>query len=471
MQSIVYKAETLNNGKFERRVRRSGGAVVGGKKRYLMDVSKNPQEDPNEVFCDRTNKRKRGAVCEFDEYYVCGTRSTSSRTIDDGYPTVFDKETVKREKKRNSAGKVGNVVRKSSESQVVLPSIKSLQVNGDDGASLLYSDNTCVEECCCYCHSYSCCCLPQVPSPSSVTPRSIGDFSEFDASNDVKDMLQAEDTHVKPKLYLQNHPQLNSRMRPILIDWLMEVSADYLLHRRTLYLAIYLLDVLLSGTSDTPTTLLQCYGAAALYVAMKMEESSSCVPKLVDMAKLSMGAFTPSQLKTAEFQIVDAASWSLCVPVIPDFISAFVHRARSFFPSLFSDTVSSADIFSLACDYADLAVHCYDSLTFSASKLAASCFYLSISSFFTPILSPQDFDRITGYTFSSLCDCLHFLERLSKNLTNPCQKSPCCDINHRYSPRLLASHKSTNNDFSWYYQPHHKHLLPQFHSYFLIKSV
>ncbi|KAJ2330895.1 hypothetical protein GGH92_009395, partial [Coemansia sp. RSA 2673] len=41
---------------------------------------------------------------------------------------------------------------------------------------------------------------------------------------------------------MARHPELSSRMRPILVDWLMEVSTDYRMHRQTLHLTVQYLD-------------------------------------------------------------------------------------------------------------------------------------------------------------------------------------------------------------------------------------
>ncbi|KAJ2497963.1 G1/S-specific cyclin-E1, partial [Coemansia sp. RSA 2052] len=47
---------------------------------------------------------------------------------------------------------------------------------------------------------------------------------------------------------MSRHPELSSRMRPILVDWLMEVSTDYRMHRQTLHLTVQYLDRFLANT-------------------------------------------------------------------------------------------------------------------------------------------------------------------------------------------------------------------------------
>lgn len=41
-------------------------------------------------------------------------------------------------------------------------------------------------------------------------------------------MINKEETYVRDKFYLQRHPQLQPKMRTVLLDWLMEVSFSVL---------------------------------------------------------------------------------------------------------------------------------------------------------------------------------------------------------------------------------------------------
>ena len=59
---------------------------------------------------------------------------------------------------------------------------------------------------------------------------------------------------------LQRHAAVQPRMRAILLDWLIEVSEVYRLHRETFYLAVDFIDRYLSVTSDLPKTRLQLIG-------------------------------------------------------------------------------------------------------------------------------------------------------------------------------------------------------------------
>lgn len=67
--------------------------------------------------------------------------------------------------------------------------------------------------------------------------------------------------------YLENHPELTSYMRVILIDWMVEVVREYKLQSETLHLAVNYVDRFLSRTANVKRDMLQLIGTAALMIA------------------------------------------------------------------------------------------------------------------------------------------------------------------------------------------------------------
>ncbi|KAJ1920648.1 G1/S-specific cyclin-E1 [Mycoemilia scoparia] len=120
------------------------------------------------------------------------------------------------------------------------------------------------------------------------------------------------------------HPLLSSQMRPILIDWMMEVCSDYRFHRKTLQLAISYFDQVMSIEGEIPPTELQCYGSACLSLAIKTEESYH--PKLRDLTEISQGAFTLSELRDCEQHVLRIIGYNLSTPTILDFLCLFFQQ-------------------------------------------------------------------------------------------------------------------------------------------------
>ncbi|KAI9504976.1 G1/S-specific cyclin-E2 [Coemansia spiralis] len=278
---------------------------------------------------------------------------------------------------------------------------------------------------------------------------------------------------------LSRHPELSSRMRPILIDWLMEVAADYRMYRQTLHLTVQYLDRFLARTSlKVQPSMLQCYGTACLSIAMKMEEKH--VPTLAELTDFSKDAFTREQLKQAELDVLTALGWHLAVPTTFDFLCLAFQRAALHFPKQFADSTAvgkdktdwqpssypaavprrfNAQQFTVACDYIDILLHNQSSLRFSASEIAAACFYLGTA---PNSLDGPMFAQCTGYSFVDILPTILHVKRLKAKLdptfTATLRAKQCCEIKDRYTRHL----KRIRPAELWAIQPHHSHLLREF---------
>lgn len=69
-----------------------------------------------------------------------------------------------------------------------------------------------------------------------------------------------------------NHPNLQPRMRAILLDWIIEVCEVYKLHRETYYLTVDYLDRYLSAKSNISKNQLQLIGITCLFIASKVRK-------------------------------------------------------------------------------------------------------------------------------------------------------------------------------------------------------
>lgn len=65
---------------------------------------------------------------------------------------------------------------------------------------------------------------------------------------------------------MKKQQDITNSMRSILVDWLVEVSEEYKLHRETLFLAVNYIDRFLSQMS-VQRSKLQLVGAASMFLA------------------------------------------------------------------------------------------------------------------------------------------------------------------------------------------------------------
>ena len=84
----------------------------------------------------------------------------------------------------------------------------------------------------------------------------------------VSKILQSE-SHIHD--YMDSQPEMNEKMRTILVDWLIEVHHRFDLMPETLYLTINIIDRFLS-VKAVPRRELQLVGVSALLIASKYEE-------------------------------------------------------------------------------------------------------------------------------------------------------------------------------------------------------
>lgn len=112
------------------------------------------------------------------------------------------------------------------------------------------------------------------PSSSSSKSTPLPSFPWADGSKvwsvlclgDQKTLTQRD------PLMFQRHPSLQPRMRAILLDWLIEVSEVYKLHRETYYLAMDYIDRYLSTHQNVPKNQLQLLGITCLFIAAKVNK-------------------------------------------------------------------------------------------------------------------------------------------------------------------------------------------------------
>uniref|UniRef100_A0A3B4AE70 Cyclin-like domain-containing protein n=1 Tax=Periophthalmus magnuspinnatus TaxID=409849 RepID=A0A3B4AE70_9GOBI len=115
--------------------------------------------------------------------------------------------------------------------------------------------------------------------------------------------------HKKSKYFQLKHPRIQPNTRSILIDWLMEVSEAYTLHRQTFYLAQDYFDRFMLTQKNIEKGLVQLIGVTCLFIAAKMEEA--CPPKLSEMAYVTAQTYYEDEILEMEMLILKALKWNL----------------------------------------------------------------------------------------------------------------------------------------------------------------
>ncbi|XP_029354252.1 G1/S-specific cyclin-E1 [Echeneis naucrates] len=131
------------------------------------------------------------------------------------------------------------------------------------------------------------------------------------ASKDVvwSNMLAKDKTYTRDVHVMEKHPHLQPKMRAILLDWLMEVSEVYKLHRETYHLAQDYFDRFMATQRNVFKSTLQLIGITCLFIAAKVEEMYP--PKVHKFAYVTDEACTEDEILSMEIIIMKELNWSL----------------------------------------------------------------------------------------------------------------------------------------------------------------
>lgn len=124
--------------------------------------------------------------------------------------------------------------------------------------------------------------------------------------------------------YMDTQPDINGRMRAILVDWLIEVHLKYRLRPETLFLTVNLIDRYLTRM-PVMRRRLQLVGVAAMFVASKFEEITP--PEVQDFVYITDNAYTRENLLQMECTMLTTLGFQL-VSVTPVHFMDRLQRAN-----------------------------------------------------------------------------------------------------------------------------------------------
>lgn len=234
----------------------------------------------------------------------------------------------------------------------------------------------------------------------------VVDIDAADVTNELAVVEYVDDMYEFYKLtevdsrvhdYLQSQPDINGKMRSILVDWLIEVHRKFELMPETLYLTINIVDRFLA-VKMVPRRELQLVGISSMLLACKYEEIWA--PEVNDFVCISDNAYIREQVLAMEKAILGKLEWYLTVP------TPYVFLVRYIKASIPSDKETESLVFFLS----ELGLMQYPVVVkYGPSKIAASAVYaarctMDKSPFWTETLKHH-----TGYTEDMLRNCAKLL--------------------------------------------------------------
>lgn len=142
--------------------------------------------------------------------------------------------------------------------------------------------------------------------------RSIIKSGPSDYSSDILETLLKEEQFSRTQLqFLTFQSEISSKMRAILVDWLVSVHKKFKLMPETLFLTVKIIDRFLSVQPVTRKNF-QLVGVTALFIASKYEEIYP--PELRDLILLTDKAYNKDQAVRMEREMLKALGFLVTFP-------------------------------------------------------------------------------------------------------------------------------------------------------------
>eukprot|EP00392_Amoebophrya_sp_AT5.2_P003104 g3109.t1 len=122
--------------------------------------------------------------------------------------------------------------------------------------------------------------------------------------------------------FLDKQMEISSRMRGILLDWLVEVHYKFKLQPETLYLCINLIDRFLDKRRDIARKKLQLVGGTCMLIAAKYEEFRP--PEVGDICYIMDNAYTREDILNMEVAVLNTLKFEVTVPSALQFLEYFI---------------------------------------------------------------------------------------------------------------------------------------------------
>ncbi|XP_052154430.1 cyclin-A1-4 isoform X3 [Oryza glaberrima] len=221
-----------------------------------------------------------------------------------------------------------------------------------------------------------------------------------------KHLRVAEQTKKRPSTDFVETIQKNidTSMRAVLIDWLVEVTEEYRLVPETLYLTVNYIDRYLSSKVINRQKM-QLLGVACLLIASKYEEI--CPPQVEELCYISDNTYTKDEVLKMEASVLKYLKFEMTAPTTKCFLRRFLRAAQV------CHEAPVLHLEFLANYIAELSLLEYSLICYVPSLIAASSIFLA-KFILKPTENPWNstLSFYTQYKPSDLCDCAKGLHRL-----------------------------------------------------------
>lgn len=210
-----------------------------------------------------------------------------------------------------------------------------------------------------------------------------------------------------PKPDYLRQSNLSPRIRTILVDWLVDVHAQFKLAHPALFLAVNIVDRFLA-TEDTVVSRsqVQLVGVACMWIAAKYEQIYP--PSLGDFVYISANTYTSDEVLRMEALVCNKLNFVFTVPTPLQFATRGIKAFHTMHPNA-DERITEFTHYAL-----ELALCDYGMIKYRPSMVAASAVALAVIKLVCHNISwDATMCYHTGrYTIDDLCECGRDLWRL-----------------------------------------------------------
>lgn len=258
----------------------------------------------------------------------------------------------------------------------------------------------------------------------------------------VADMFQHHfdlEGRTGPGIYMTKQSDINSKMRAILVDWLVEVHMKFRLVPETLYLCINIIDRYCSIVK-VKRAKLQLVGVTALLIACKYEEIYP--PEVRDCVYITDSAYQRDEVLDMEQDIVHKLGFRITVPTAYPFLQRFLNILKA-----------SATIRHASSYYTERTLQEHDMLRYRPSLICAAAVTLALNN---PDVGDYDFQQIafeseeyprmplilleyTGFTALEVIECAEIIAKKVSEEPVTASRRQLVAVKRKYENRKYLS--------------------------------
>ena len=204
----------------------------------------------------------------------------------------------------------------------------------------------------------------ELPSPGADRNNRHLPYHCSEMVHDIVEMFyRREQHHPRDPNYMANQPEVNEKMRTILIDWLVDVCLKFKLHQETFFLCVDLVDRYLA-IARVSRSQLQLVGVTCMLLAAKYEEIWP--PEMSECVHVAANTYTADEILRMERQIAGALCFKFTTPTPFPLLLRLLEVTNA-------DSVTRHTAFF----FLEHAVLSYRNLHFLPSELAHASLYLA----------------------------------------------------------------------------------------------